>query len=58
MLLVSVTTQGVAVLMALSAQGKEHVPVMDVSAMWNQPRTWHTSMEMPVHANAHRLPTV
>lgn len=55
---VSVMTQGVAVLMVLSALGEERVLVMDVSVTWNQPQTPHTSMEMTVRASAHQLLTV
>ena len=55
---VSVTTQGVAELMVLSALGGGPVPVMDVGAIWSQLQTCHTSMERTVHASAHRLPTV
>ena len=56
-LLVNVTTQGVVVPMVSFALVEERAPVMAASAMWSRPQTCCTSMEMPMLASAHLLPT-
>ena len=51
---VNVTIQDVVMLMAFSVLEGEHVLVMDVSAMWSQPQTCHTTMEMLMPASVHQ----